>query len=211
LKSAAVKSRLAWMLACILVNACASPGSSDAPTPAGRFSVVYVTLSAFGDARVGAVLLDRKGRRTGYSGDRPIWQIPGCGYRGGSEDGIPDPNAPEDTTEQAPADTVPGGTQPIPIFHAFDVFQPIPVDVANLPGLLSEGGCELRLDPVAAGHVTLAIVGTGVGFEQCQDTTSVNVTPGLSSRWRLSWKVREGGCLVKIAKLPDKEPPRTAK
>jgi hypothetical protein len=59
--------------------------------------------------------------------------------------------------------------------------------------------------------VTLALVGTGVGFERCQDTTSVNVTPGLPSRWRLSWKVREGGCVVKIAKMPEKEPPRAAK
>jgi len=199
------------MLACILVSACASPGSSDAPTPTGRFSVVYVTLSAFGDARVGAVLIDRRGRRTGYNVDRPIWRIPGCRYRGGSEDGIPDPNAPEDTIEQARADTVPGGLQPIPIFHAFDVFQPIPVDSANLPGLLSEGGCELRLDPVAAGHVTLAIVGTGVGFEQCQDTTSVNVTPGLPSRWRLSWKVQGDGCVVKIARMSKKESRQSAR
>ena len=167
------------MLACILVNACASPGSSDAPAPRGRFSVVYVTLSAFGDARVGAVLIDRKGGRTGWNVDRPIRQIPGCWHEYGSEDGIPDENAPEDTTEQAPSDTVPGGAQPTPIFHHFGIFQPIPQDSSNLPGLLSEGGCELRLDPVAAGHVTLAVVGTGVGFEQCQDTTSVNVTPGL--------------------------------
>jgi hypothetical protein len=199
------------MLACILVNACASPGSSDAPAPPGRFSVVYVTVHAFGDARVGAALMDRKGRRTGWNVDRPIREIPGCGHEYGSEDGIPDENAPEDTTEQAPADTVPGGPQPIPIYHNFNVFQPIRQDSANLPGLLSEGGCELRLDPVAAGHVTLAVVGTGIGFEQCQDTTSVNVTPGLPSWWRLSWKVRESGCVVKIARTPDKEPRRPAK
>lgn len=199
------------MLACILVNACASPGLSGAPARPERLAVVYVNVHAFGDSRVGAALIDREGRRTGWNVDRPIRQIPGCGHQYGSEDGIPDPNAPEDTTEQAPADTVPGGPQPMPIYHFFDIFQPTPVDSADLPGLLSQGGCELRLDPIAAGHVTLAIVGTGVGFEQCQDTASVNVTPGIPSRWRLSWNVREGGCVVKIARLPEKGPPRTVK
>lgn len=172
---------------------------------------MYVTLSAFPDARVGAVLIDRKGRRTGWNVDRPIRQIPGCGHQGGSEDGIPDENAPEDTTEQAAADTVPGGPQPIPIFHHFVVFQPIPQDSANLPGLLSEGGCELRLDPVAAGHVTLAVVGIGIGIDLCQDTTSVNVTPGFPSRWRLGWNVQGGECVVKIARMPEKEPRRSAR
>lgn len=191
------------MLVCILVNACSSPGPSDDPPRPGGFAVVYVNVDAIGDARVGAALIDREGRRTGWNVDRPIRQIPGCGHQYGSEDGIPDPNAPEDATEWPPADTVTGGPQPMPIYHFFDVFQPLPLDSANLPGLLSEGGCELRLEPVAAGRVRLAIVGTGVGIEQCQDTTSVAVRAGVSSRWWLSWRAAGGKCMVALSRMSD--------
>lgn len=201
MKTAPLKFRLAWMLGCILFNACAAPRASDAPAPSRRLLNVYVTVYALRDTLVRPLLLDRQGRRTGWSVDRPIWQIPGCLYQAGSEDGIPDPNAPEDTTEQAPADAVPGGPRPLSQYHDFGIFQPLALDSANLPGLLSEGGCELRLDPVAAGHVRLAIVGTGAGLEQCQDTTSVTVRAGLPSRWWLSWRAAEGRCTVAISRM----------
>lgn len=201
MKSAAVKFRLAWLLACILASGCAAPGSSDAPARSSRFAVVYVSVYAFGEARVGAALIDQVGHRTGWNLDRPIREIPGCGHEYGSEDGIPYDDVPEDATEQAPADTVPGGAQPMPIYHFFHIFQPIPVDSANQPGLLSEGGCELRLDPTASGRVRLGIVGTGVGFEQCLDTTSVTVRAGVPSRWWLSWRATEGKCLVTMSRM----------
>ncbi|HEX4913068.1 MAG TPA: hypothetical protein VFV51_03880 [Vicinamibacterales bacterium] len=196
-----MKSRLAWLLACILASACAAPGSSDAPARSSRFAVVYVSVHAFGEARVGAALIDQEGRRTGWNLDRPIREIPGCGHEYGSEDGIPYDDVPEDATEPAPADTVPGGPQPMPIYHFFHIFQPILADSANQPGLLSVGGCELRLDPTAGGRVRLAIVGTGVELEQCQDTTSVAVRAGVPSRWWLSWRAADGKCMVAMSRM----------
>ncbi len=143
------------------------------------------------------MLIDRQGRRTGWNVDRPIRQIPGCLHGYGSEDGIPDEDAPEDTTTLSPADTVPGHPEPMPVSHYFSI-----QDSAGTPGLLREGGCELRLDPVADGHVTLAVTGTGTGFSECQDTTSVTVTTGVPSRWWVTWKPAKDKCVVRISRLP---------
>jgi hypothetical protein len=173
-----------------------SPVSAAPAKPDGKFSQVYVSIFGFGDARVGAVLIDRNGRRTGWNVDRPIRQIPGCVHGYGSEDGITDENAPEDTTELAPADTVPGHPEPTPVYHEFSI-----QDSAGTPGLLEEGGCELRLDPVAGGHVTLAVTGTVPGFNACQETTSVTVKPGVSSRWRLEWKATQSRCNVRVSRM----------
>lgn len=157
---------------------------------------MLVSVDAFNDARVRAVLVDRKGRRTGWNLDRPIREIPGVLNGYGTEEGIPDEDAPEDTTTLAPTDTVPGHPEPTPKYYYLSV-----QDSSGVPGLLHEDGCELRLDPVADGHVTLAITGTGVGFSQCQDTTSVTVRTGVPSRWRLSWSAVEGKCAVTIAPI----------
>jgi hypothetical protein len=199
--------RLPCVLACVVlsVGACASRSSVPARTP-GKFLQVYVSIFGFGDARVGAVLIDRKGRHTGWNVGRPIRQIPGCSHGYGSEDGIPDENAPEDTTTLAPADTVPGHPEPTPVYHYFSI-----QDSMGTPGLLHEGGCELRLDPVAGGHVTLAVTGTGIGFSPCQDTTSVTVQSGVSSRWWLSWSAARGKCAVNISRMSGKSPTSSLK
>lgn len=194
--------RLPCVLACVVlsVGACASRSSTPASAP-GRFLQVYVSIFGFGDARVGATLIDREGRRTGWNVDHAIDQIPGCMYGAGSDEGIPDENAPEDTTRLAPADTVPGHPEPTPVYHYFSI-----QDSAGTPGLLRERGCELRLDPVAGGHVTLAVTGTGIGFSECQDTTSVTVKPGVPSRWWLSWKVAGDRCVVTISRIAARRP-----
>jgi hypothetical protein len=168
---------------------------------------VYVSIFGFGDARVGALLIDREGRRTGWNRDHAIDQIPGCSYGAGSEDGITDENAPEDTTKLAPTDTVPGHPEPTPVYHYFNILN----DFVTPAGLIDENGCEMRLDPVARGHVTLAVTGTGVGFGPCQDTTSVTVQPGVSSRWRLSWAAGRGKCVVNISRMSEAKPSRSLK
>jgi hypothetical protein len=187
--------RLPWVLASVVmsVGACAS---SSTPSSTGKLTYVFVNIFGFGDARVGVMLIDRKGQHTGWNVDHAINQITGCGYEYGSEEGEPEENAPEDTTTLAPADTVPGHPEPTPKEHSFTI-----TDSLGKPGLLSEGGCELRLDPVAGGHVTLAITGNVTGFRQCRDTTSVNVAPGVPSRWWLSWKASDDRCDVKVTRL----------
>jgi hypothetical protein len=187
--------KLPWVLACVVlsVGACASRSSTPAPK---KFVQVYVSIFGFGDARVGATLIDREGNRTGWNVDHTIDQITGCAYGAGSEDGIPDENAPEDTIVRAPSDTLPNAPRPTPKYHYFSI-----QDSMGTPGLLREGGCELRLDPEVPGHVMLAITGSGIGMEQCQDTTSVNVKPDVPSRWRLSWNARGNRCDVKITRV----------
>ena len=184
---------LSWVLVCVVLSAgaCASRPGRPARTSDG-FSQVFVSIFGFNDARVGAVVIDREGRRTGWNVDRPIREIPGVGNGYGSEEGIPDEDAPADTAQLAPADTVPGHPEPTPMYYYFSI-----QDTAGM-GLLHEGGCELRLDPEVGGHVTLAVTGTGIGFGQCQDTTSVTVNPGAPSRWWLSWKATGDTCVVRI-------------
>jgi hypothetical protein len=157
---------------------------------------VLVSIDAFNDARVRAVLIDREGRRTGWNVNRPIRQIPGVLNGYGTAEGITDENAPEDTTTLAPADTVPGHREPTPKYYYLSI-----QDSSGTPGLLHEGACELRLTPEVPGHVMLAINGSGIGMEQCQDTTSVNVKPGVPSRWWLSWKATASRCDVKISRI----------
>jgi hypothetical protein len=195
------------VLACAVlsVGACASRSGTPISTP-GRLSYVFVSIFGFGDARVGVMLIDQKGRHTGWNMDHAINQITGCAYGAGSEEGIPEENAPEDTTKLAPADTVPGHPEPTPMYHYFTI-----TDSLDAPGLLSEGGCELRLDPVADGRVTLALTGAGVGFSQCQDTTSVVVRAGVSTRWWLRWRAAGGQCTVTISRMSGKPPPRPVK
>src|SRR5262245_21898598 len=107
--------RLPWVLVCVVmgVGSCASRSGTPASTP-GKLSQVLVSIDASTEARVGAVLSDHEGRRTGWTVDRPIRQIPGVLNGYGTAEGIPDENAPEDTTELAPADTVPGHPEPTP-------------------------------------------------------------------------------------------------
>jgi hypothetical protein len=195
------------VLACVVLSlgACASRSSTPAGTT-GKFLQVYVSIFGFGEARVGAALIDLEGRRTGWNVDRPIRQIPGCSHGYGSEEGIPNADAPADTTTLAPADTVPGHPEPTPVYHYFSI-----QDSMGTPGLLHEGGCELRLDPVADGHVTLALTGTGVGFSQCQDTTSVAVRSGVSSRWWLRWRATGGKCTVTISRMSGESPPKSVR
>ena len=72
------------------------------------------------------------------------------------------------------------------------------------PGLIDQGGCELRLDPITACMVRLAINDQGIKFRGCRDTTSLWVTPGTPLRWRLAWKVVGDSCIVKISRLDER-------
>ena len=197
-----MKRAFYWVVACVVlgVGACALRSSAPAST-SGKFLQVLVSIYAFGDARVGAVLIDREGRRTGWNVDRPIRQIPGVLNGYGSDVGITDENAPEDTAQLAPADTVPGHPKPTPVYYYLSI-----QDSAGTPGLLREGGCELRLVPVAGGRVSLAITGTGAGFSPCQDTTSLTVAPGVATRWCLSWSTNGNKCVVNLSRLTRSRP-----
>jgi hypothetical protein len=189
--------RLTAVMACVVLGLGSCASRSGTPTDNhGRLLQVLVSVYAFNDARVRAVLIDGQGRRTGWNVDRPIREIPGVLNGYGTEEGIPDEDAPVDTTTLAPADTVPVHPEPTPKYYYLSL-----QDSSGVPSLLHDGECELRLDPVAAGHVTLTLTGTGVGFGQCQDTTSVTVRAGVPSRWWLRWNATEGRCTVAISRM----------
>jgi hypothetical protein len=194
--------RAPWVLACIVlsVEACVSRSSTPAQGKLevqAKLSEVEVSIYGVGEARVGPMLMDRKGRRTGWDVNHAIGEITGCAYGAGSEEGIPDEDAPEDTTQLAPADTVPGHREPTPIYHYFSI-----TDSLGHPGLLSEGGCGLRLAPDVGGRAVLAVSGRlRSGAILCKDTTSVTVKPGVSSVWWLSWKATGDSCVVKITRV----------
>jgi hypothetical protein len=199
---------LAYGLVC--ASACSS-GDGAVRASTGRFSEVF--LSVYGwNGRVAAVVTDRDGRRTGWTPDRQLREIVGCGLGFGSEEGIPLPEGEsEDTTAVATPDSVLGDASPdtmppepeaTPKYHYFHIRNnPItPV------GLIDQGGCELRLDPIVAGKVRLGLTATGVGFSACKDTTSVWVRPGVPLRWRLSWKTVGDRCVTKISRVTREEP-----
>jgi len=183
-------ARALLVLALVASVACSS-GVRGATTR-GRLTRVSVNVLGW-NTLVKATLIDREGRRTGWSADRPVREIPGCLHEYGSEEGIPNDDAPEDTATPAPADTVPGGPLPTPMYHYFTI-----ADSADVPGLIHEGGCELRLDADVDGKVQLTLTGNGTRLAECRDTTSVWMRRGVPSRWRLTWSAVAGKCGVKL-------------
>lgn len=209
----ALKSLPLWIVFCGVLCGQPSP-AADMGSPAGfdEVSDVFIVVFGFGDARVGAWLIDREGRRIGWNAVDGLYrEIPGCWHSAGSDEGIPDESAPLDTTEEAPGDTVAGGLEATPLYHEFMIlgsahYALYDSTVRLTPKLLDEGGCELRLDPLATGRVTLAITGSGtlesgIGRDACQDTTSAFVKTGVPSRWWLSWRTEGNKCIVKVSEL----------
>ena len=186
-----------WVLAIVLTSTGACSSGSSEPAGRGRMSEAQVNVFAWNDARVGATLIDRNGRRTGWNANRSVREIAGCTLESGSEEGIPDETAPDTLEETTPADTVPRGPQPTPMEHHFKIFN----DAATPIGLIDQGGCELRLDPAVGGKVQLTLSASGIGLGGCKDTTSVWVKPGIPLRWWLSWKPAGDKCVVKIARM----------
>jgi hypothetical protein len=153
--------------------------------------IVHVRLSvdAWNDSGVAAVLIDRTAKRTGWLKGRPIREIQGCLYEYAYEEGLPQGTDDDDSGA--------------PMFHHFTV-----QDSAHTPGLIRQGGCELRLAPDVGGKVQLILLADGVGFPECRDTMSVWVKPGIRTRWWLTWKVAVDSCIVKISPMRGRTPAR---
>jgi len=204
---------LIGLLGGLAIDAC-SFGHQGTSGDVQKFSHIYVNISSLGDARVAAVLIDHEKRRTGWNLKGPVREIPGCWDEYGSDEGIPNEYGSEDTTaegatEDSINDTLAVKDDLVPIYHLFTILSSSLNDSTNTPGLIPEGGCELQLDPIYPGRVSLAITGSGspdsgIGQDACKDTASVLVTAGEPSNWRLSWNADGNKCVVKLSKLSTK-------
>jgi hypothetical protein len=208
-----LRTSLPWVLvgALACAGACSS-GDGAAPAPTRSFSEVFLSVDAWSEARVMTLVIDGAGRRTGWKKGEQFREIVGCGLGFGTEEGIPNPEGePDDTSAttlpeplpgDAAVDTVSGEREPTPKYYYFHISN----DVVTPVGLIDQGGCELRLDPTAAGKVQLGLSAKKGVLILCEDTTSVWVRPGVPLRWRLSWKAQGDRCVVRISKLPARSP-----
>jgi len=205
-----IKPSVLILLGGLSMAAC-SLGHVGRTKEGNKLSEVSVSIYSLGNARVGAILVDKQGRRCGWDMGGGAREIPGCWDEYGSEEGIP--FEPEDTVGTTiNNDSVEADQDSLPIYHSFKILGPpyYQLPESGGQGLLLEGGCELRLEPISPGRVTLAIMGSGtpdsgIGWNACRDTTSVMVQSGMPQRWWLSWKTDGNKCFVKLAKLSANE------
>jgi hypothetical protein len=183
---------LAAALACFLFGSGAPIGASGVVGGERRLSIVYVSVSGFGDVHIDAVLVDSEGRRTGTSRGQLLREIPGCWGGFGCEEGIPD----EADTLAAASDAADTSCR-VPIYHYFSVSN----DAVTPVGLIDEQSCELRIVPATMGRVDIAFTLQPVGLSACKDTAMVWVRPGAEMRWKLSWGARDSVCDVRIQRL----------
>jgi hypothetical protein len=156
------------------------------------------------------LVIDEAGNRTGWTQKGPIDEIRGCVRGSGSEEGIPNPEGePDDTSgaalpqplpRDAAIDTVPDEREPTPKYYYFHISN----DAVTPVGLIDQGGCQLRLDPIVAGKVQLGLSARKGALILCQDTTSVWVQPGVPLRWRLSWRTKGNRCVTKMERIEAK-------
>lgn len=203
-----------WTLTGALIVLGCSSGRGEPHGLSNRLSEVTVSVSGWNEARVGVLLIDRSGKGTGWEGGRSIGQIAGCSHGFGNDVGIPDDSVVDDSTgvpvvaakQSATTDSVLAGSGP-PMYHYFTIRN----DAVTKLGLIDQSGCEVRLDPIVAGRVDIAITGMLGGFGTCQDTVTVWVQRGVPVRRRLSWTGTGGKCAVKISAIPTKKPSSPAK
>jgi hypothetical protein len=180
---------------CVLCLLGSGWGSSSACGRHGRRIVaVQVSVDGWNDARVAAYLIDHAGERTGWYQGRAVRGIPGCTHEFGSEEGLPE-GSDEVSGEPSPAREyeIPEQGGATPKYHHFTI-----QDSTGAPSVIRRGGCELRLDPLIGGKVHLILIASD--GEECRDTTSVWVQPGVASRWWLSWRGAGNRCAVKISR-----------
>lgn len=195
------------VLGLLCTAACASGGGASTATPG---KLTQVNLSVDGWA-VEAVLVDRDGRRTGWTRSGDLREINGCTKQSGWEDGIPNPRPDDSDSAEVAAweeaqrqDSIYAASNPLPTSHFFSIGNHKNYRAGGPVGLIDQGGCELRLDPISAGAVRLSLRAEGIGFSARRDTTSTLVTPGKPQRWRLSWKQAGDSCVVKISRLAER-------
>lgn len=195
---------LLFVLGLVCTAACASVGSVPTRTPR-KFTRVNVSVNGWA---VEAVLIDRDGRRSGWTRNARLREINGCANQAGWEDDTSDPRPDESDSagvaeweEAQREDSIYFASDPPPTWHFFSIGNDKNYRAGGPPGLIDQGRCELRLDPIHAGTVELSLRADGIGLRSRRDTTSAVIVPGKPQHWRLSWKVAGDSCVLNMSRI----------
>lgn len=198
------------VLSLVCTATCASVGDVSTTTPR-KFTRVNVVVDGLDAAQVEAVLIDRDGRRTGWTRSGEVREINGCINQPGWGDDFTNPRpdesdsaAVEEWVQAQRQDSIYAASAPPPTSHFFEIGNDMNYRAGGPVGLIDQGGCELRLDPIYAGAVALSLRADGTGFRSRRDTTSTVIVPGRPQRWRMSWKTSGDSCIVKIERLDER-------
>jgi hypothetical protein len=188
----------------LLLGACVE-SSAVTETKSGEFTYVHIAVA--GDTvQTSAFVVDRQGRRTGWLDGRVLRDIPDCGHSYGSDEGIPDSPALDDTGA-----VIPGGDSPdssagpvkgaeVPRYHSFELRQPL-----RGRSLISDRVCELHVRPSLDGVVRVAAQAGRKMPEQCAQSVAKRVQRGTEYRWRVSWKAAGDSCALSVSELPARQ------
>jgi hypothetical protein len=186
-------------------EACASARAATDLRPA-RMSYVRIIVSD----GVSAVIVDRRGHRTGWTGGHEVQEIRGCRYTsedvgfGEEEYANTDTEADSGRSSESGAElgVSRGAADQPPDVHVFEF--PVPLEPCDL---IVQGGCELHVASRTVAVASIRIQAARVaGRDRCDAAVLDTLRAGVQHRWWLQWQGVGDGCDVKIVALPAKPP-----
>ena len=185
-----------------LAGACAYSGAAIGVGPRGLTSV---HIAVVGDTTgMSALIVDAKGRRSGWDHGRPAREVPGCGHSYSWDQGIPDSdsfNESSDTTTAADSLEA-GGEKGPPRYHSFEIRR-----LERGRGVIAEGHCDLVVESGQGGWVSLYVQAGQTEPEQCDTKLREDLQAETQYRWRVQWRVLGDSCAVAIARVSPKALP----
>jgi hypothetical protein len=189
-----------------LAEGCAYTG---AQTAEGARGLTSVHIAVVGDTTgTSALVVDAKGRRSGWGQTGPVRGVPGCGHSYGWDEGIPDADSfgdSSDTTVVADSLGVGSAKRP-PRYHSFGIRK-----LERGRGFIDEGSCDLLVDSGQGGWVSLYVQAGQTEPEQCGTKLREDLGPGIQYRWRVRWWALGDSCKVEIARISPKAAPTSAR
>jgi hypothetical protein len=156
---------------------------------------------------VGAVLVDRQGRRQGWEYGRRLYEIPGYTFYTDADECCPDDSpimgdsgtvifheAAVDSVLQQGATRI-DGREPPPLANGFAPQVPTMRD-----GLVADGRCDLWVTPLHTGVVTIKVLARRGTLRDCNPAVvEQTLQIGWRYRYRVEWKPAADSCSIRIA------------
>lgn len=184
-----------------LAGACAYSGAETGVRPRGLTSV---HIAVVGDTiGMSVLVVDAKGRRSGWEHGGPVREVPGCGHSYGWDEGIPDSDSFSESSDTvAVADSLEAGDEKgPPRYHSFGIRR-----LERGRGIIAEGGCDLLVQSGQGGWVSLYIQAGQTEPEQCETKLREDLKAETQYRWRVQWRALGDSCAVAIARVSPKAP-----